>query len=95
MREPTHVEHISVHSYGQSLLLANIRLAWKKLAKDKRSSLFWRSVDDDDEKSFTPFRRQAAGLEEFGVLDGEAKNTNSDTSKSGKMRSALFLVSNL
>ena len=34
----------------------------------------------------------AAGPEEFGVLDGEAKKSTSETCKSGKMRSSLFLI---
>jgi hypothetical protein len=32
--------------------LANIRKAWKKLSRDKRSSLFYRGVGDDEQKRF-------------------------------------------
>jgi hypothetical protein len=33
-------------------MLSNIRLARKKFAKDKHSSLLWHSIDDEENTSF-------------------------------------------
>jgi hypothetical protein len=42
-------------SYGVLALPANVRHAWKKPARDKRSSLFFRRVAGEEKKRFLTF----------------------------------------